>query len=631
MDRKPVGGAHYLLPDANCWYNHCMKKSDVGDEVAGLGESKRGPRRLADAAGGVLKSSMPGAQGERPGGLPERYAIREQEKGRVLVCVEAPTLEVRVERGSSVNAAAARKSPPGSIFLDGAAQAEPFIDSEKQVFNLDHHEGCVRDFTLATCEQAMVLVRMGLDLRKRDWTIYANEPDLDTVLAIWVLLNHIRLNDENPVFRQTVMPLVRLQGAIDAHGLEMQELVAFPPRLYLDTFAQLERLRAREVELKREGRWHNVDYLSYTLEVLREIDNLVYSSLDFEKTLEVQELAHATIADHWLVIACRSEAGIYEVEQHLRRLHGERLGIILLQKDDSAYTLRRVNHFLPVSLEAIYERLNATDPAVGGPRSGNRWGGSEEIGGSPRLTGSGLAAEQIIEICGTPFRRPSRAHTAASIVQALAASLIVLIAAVSVIALHGFLRRPFPALADVFVERTGLYAAVLGSLNLAVLLLPWDKWGEYGLRLPSGFDWLYLVPGAAIASLAGGEWFTAAFSPGPTLLNCATGGKMLTILVFAVSAELLFRGTVHGILAQVFATQKTGGRWYVSWPVAISSVVYAFWTLVPFQASTVPTGLVTGIAAVLFGIFCGIARERSGSLLPPILIHCACLLIPALI
>src|SRR5512135_2664128 len=80
--------------------------------------------------------------------LPDRYVIQETGKVRALACTEAPALSVRVERGYSVTAASARRAPPGTIYLDGAAQAEPFVDAEKQVYNLDHHVGCVRAFTL---------------------------------------------------------------------------------------------------------------------------------------------------------------------------------------------------------------------------------------------------------------------------------------------------------------------------------------------------------------------------------------------------------------------------------------------------------------------------------------------------
>ncbi len=584
------------------------------------------PTEGKDPAGSEPVAPDPEGKQVRP--LPQRYSIRDQEKRRVLVCVEAPTLSIVVDRGLSINGGAARKYPAGTIFLDGVAQGEPFIDSEREVFNLDHHEGCVRAFTLATCEQAMVMVRMGLDLRKRDWTIYAAEPDLDTVLAIWILLNHIRLGDANPAVRTAVMPLVRLQGTIDTHGLEMQDLVGFPPDLARDTMARLESLRARELELKRLGLWNETDLLRYTIEVLRDLDHLVYSSLDFEETLEVEELAQARISGQWLVIACRSETGIYEVERHLRRLHGDRLGIIVLQKDDSTYTLRRVNHFLPVSLGAIYRRLNALDPAAGGARSGNRWGGSEEIGGSPRAKGTKLTAAQIVEACSTAYRRPDRLQALTTLILASAASLTVMLAAVSVIAIHGFLRQPFPSLGEVFHGRTQNFAAVLGGLSLLTLILTSRKPGRNGLCIPAGWDWLIPVPAAMIASLVGGAWFPAAFVPGEGLLSPMSETAPVTLLLFAIAAELLFRGSVHGLATRTFSIQKTGGRWFLSWPAMISSALYAAWALFPYQASSLLHGLQAGCAVFVFALTCAMARERSGSILPPVFIHCFCLLLP---
>jgi hypothetical protein len=194
--------------------------------------------------------------------LPDRYRVTSDDTGAVLTCVEAPTVTVRLQHGVTVTAAAARSAAPGSIFLDGAAQGEPFLDPKREVYNLDHHEGCVRSFTLATCEQAMVLIRKGLDLRKRDWTVYANDADLDTVLAIWVLLNHIRLNDRDAETRARIMPLVRLQGVIDAQGLELQELSALPPTLLAETQARLDALREPELALKQRGHWGEGDLLA---------------------------------------------------------------------------------------------------------------------------------------------------------------------------------------------------------------------------------------------------------------------------------------------------------------------------------------------------------------------------------
>ena len=120
---------------------------------------------------------------------------------------------IRVDRDLSLTAGAARKADEGTIFLDGVAQSEPFMDLERRVYNLDHHEGCLRNFTLSTCEQALVLVARGLDLREKPWQVYTNDPDLDVVLAVWVLCNSMHLQAEDSAIRNSVVPLVNVAPA----------------------------------------------------------------------------------------------------------------------------------------------------------------------------------------------------------------------------------------------------------------------------------------------------------------------------------------------------------------------------------------------------------------------------------
>jgi hypothetical protein len=254
--------------------------------------------------------------------VPNRYRIGDDVKGRTLRCVEAPTITVRAKRGFVFTAAQARNYA-GAIFLDGAAQGGPFVEVQKEVYNLDHHEGCIRPFTLATCEQAMVLVRKVVDLRKRDWTVFANDADLDTVFALWSLLNHFRIKDDAEV-RARLMPLLRLEGAIDTHGLDLQDMAALPPDLFHATSATLKLLQDRESALKSEGMWSKVDLLEYIAERLQTIDGLIYSPKHFDGLHQVEELARVEIANGSVAVACRSAAGIYELEQQLRRLYGER-------------------------------------------------------------------------------------------------------------------------------------------------------------------------------------------------------------------------------------------------------------------------------------------------------------------
>ena len=185
--------------------------------------------------------------------FPDRYVIKTVGLDRVLTCLEAPNLQVTIKSGLTVTASSARKAPPGTIYLDGVAQTEPFLDHEKKVYNLDHHEGCVRTFTLATCEQALIMCVKGWDLRDREWKIYANEPDLDTILSIWIILNHQRINNREAIQRRSLFALVRLEGIIDALGLELRELSGFPEDLQQKLMRIIDRLRTEEIELKKAG------------------------------------------------------------------------------------------------------------------------------------------------------------------------------------------------------------------------------------------------------------------------------------------------------------------------------------------------------------------------------------------
>lgn len=558
--------------------------------------------------------------------IPDRYSIRRREETRELVCNESPTMAVRIERGKTVPAGAAHKAPPGTIYLDGAAEGGPFLDVEKAVFNLDHHEGCVRSFTLSTCEQAMVIIRKGVDLQRRDWTIHANDPDLDTVFAIWLLLNHMRLNEADPEIRRKVMPLVRLQGVIDAHGLEMQELCGFPPDMEASIFAELERLRSREIALKKEGVWQEIDFLEYTAGILRAIDAMIYSSRHFEGVLEVEELARAEIGDNQLAIVCRGETGIYEVEPHLRRLHGRRLGVIILQKDPKTYTLRQVETFLPATLESAYKRLNLIDPAAGNRRSGNRWGGSGEIGGSPRATGTSLTPQQIADALGQAYRRPTAGQRLAAMVIVLTATSVVMTAPLVANYLWGWFRDAEGLARDYLNIQPGAYAGGLAVL-VGVLTLAALRRGRklYGFSMPVGYEWLALAPTALLAGGAGGAWVANAAFPGLAAAFGANWTDVAVALGFPCVAEVLFRGLVHGMLAQRFPSQYHGGPWFLSWPVAVSGVLYAVWSLLPILPFFSLGPVWTFIAALLFGISLGMARERSESLAPCLILHWACL------
>jgi len=567
---------------------------------------------------------LPAGGGAAEPALPDRYRIKRDNTGAVLTCVEAPTVSVRVQHGFTVTAAAARSAAPGSVFLDGAARGEPFLDPKREVYNLDHHEGCVRSFLLATCEQSMVLIRKGLDLRKRDWTVYANDADLDTVLAIWVLLNHIRLNDRSGETRARIMPLVRVQGVIDAQGLDMADLSALPAELLAEMHACIDELREPELALKRRGRWGASDLLGYTADRLRAIDRLVYSPTHFDDVTDVEQLARVEIANGSVAVVCRSKAGIYEVEQQLRRLHGKRLGVIVLRTSASTYTLRQVNPYLPTSLERVYTHLNLVDPAAGGHDSANHWGGSPEIGGSPRSTGTRIAPEQIAQVCQQAFCTPTLIQRLRRVASAGLGSAAILVAALASVFLPSLIGRGAGAQSGLAAS-PAQFSVSLATLGGAFLLVRGLRApGLYGLRRPAGVDWCVLLPFAIFGALAGGVWI-----PAPATTSVPEWFEPLCVLTLPLAAEVIFRGLVHGSLVASFAMQECGGPWLLSCPVILAAGFYALCGAIlrhPAISLTqaLPGGPNSGLpllGSLLFGAAAGMARERSESIAVSILLH----------
>lgn len=553
--------------------------------------------------------------------LPHRYRIRQDGRTRVLTCMEAPTIMIRAERGLAVSAKHARKYPKGTIFLDGAAQGDPFIDVHNELYNLNHHEGCIR--SLATCEQAIVLIRKGLDLSRRDWYVLANDADVDTILAVWVLLNYRRLNDDSET-RAAIMPLLRLAGVVDAHGREAQDLAALPTDLQRHNAALLKQLQQQEAVLKDYGRWAEIDLLEYVAERLRAVDELIYAPETFAGLHEIDELARTQIAEGSVALACNSTADIDAVQRQLQKIYGPRLGILILQDGASAYTVRRVDSSLPLTLQRVYERLNLLDSAV---RTGaeNRWRGSDEIGTSPRKHGTSLTAAQVTEAVREAFWEPTLVDVVSAIPRAFCLTVAALIPALLMIFVSDLLRNRG------FI--TGASALLFNVvLALTVGFFFWSKArqapGLNGSRIPAGLGWLRTLPAALLGAAAGGVWApgSIAYRVGSDSLIQLSGAAAL---LPPLTAELLFRGVILGYLGARLPLQKAGVPWWHSCPTLISAGLYAAASTVLFvsgsssQIHFTQWFLVIG-GSLIFGIASGRARERSESILPSIILHWVC-------
>lgn len=559
--------------------------------------------------------------------LPERYLIKEAGSQRILTCLEAPNLQVCIKAGASFSASAAHKAPPGTIFLDGAAQCEPFLNHEKQIYNLDHHEGCIRAFTLATCEQALVMILKGLDLQEREWKIFASEPDLDTILAIWILLNCRRIKAKELIRQRLLFELVRLEGVIDSLGLELKELSALPIDLMHKILRIIEHLRSEEVQLKKEGRWQETDFLEYTISVLHKIDNILYKSSEFVDFKGVDELARTELTNNRIAAVVKSDLGIYELEPHLNKLYGNRLGWVALRTSDDTYTLRQMDLFMPFNLEDVYPRLNFIDPAVKSRNSGNRWGGSSDIGGSPRGSGTRLSPQEIANACRDVIsKRSGTLQTFRFVKTTVQVAGIVTIA----VFFQGHL-HPSQWISNPFFKQwlgnpdTIFFISMLLFTLMALLGYGHRRPWQYGLITPAGKDWLTPVPLGLLCGFFGGVMLKPEMLSGHTPAMAYLNAFLLAPL----ATELLFRGLAHGLLAQTAMIQGRRSRFFLSWPNMASALLYAFFICFQvFHTSADAGGLLQNWAMVKYffsacgyALVAGVMREKSQSVSVSYLLH----------
>jgi hypothetical protein len=525
-------------------------------------------------------------------------------------------VKVQVRRDFAFSLSEAKELGERVILLDGAGTFGPLLDNKRRLYNLDHHQECERTFTLATCEQALLMVTSGLDLGEGDWRVFANEPDLDTVLALWCLLNHVHLKALRPEARDILYPLIRLEGAIDANGTELAEVCGLPKAVYDKAHRSLGELLEREKGVKGGGDWQTLDLDAYTIEMLGAVDRIIYSVEDFRGYASIDEVyGHVEIGERSVAVLCRDDSGIYAVEKLLKERWGEQLGVIALEREPGHYTLRRASTLADVDLNDAYSLLNQLDRNVNGRPPGKRWGGSESIGGSPRQGGSTFGPSELLQMLGQAFEPTSRWQRLRTATQAtwLTALLVGLGVAAGAAVL--------PSLGRAAAAAAGGAILLLGSVLASHSTSERRMW-LYGWRKPGGKRWLLPAAFAALLAIPLRGLFPApeAFTPDRIAIAIAS------IALLALAMEACFRGLVYGLLLRSSRLPAPDDHARITYPAAISALLYAIvatglclpaiWSdFQPLMPPVEETALVFG-AAFGGGLLLAHIRERSLSLWP---------------
>lgn len=267
-------------------------------------------------------------------------------------------MKLVIERGRVVPFEAL---PARSIALDGYVQG-PAIDAECERYSFDHHAGCVRHATRATCEQVRDAIVLGLD--PSGFTVFCNDVDLDTALSLWLLANPHRAAEE------LVGQLVVAAGHLDAHsgawpiGEAMRHVVEW--------------LSEPETTARANGTYWTMNDAQLARligDMSRRVDVYTHGQaradvtrFEIDERYEIEERG-----TDWVLartVGTRSHAALFR-DGHIRV-------VIYRQLPDGSYgyTVAKRSEF--VKFFPVGEILASLDEREAG------WGGGSTIGGAPR-------------------------------------------------------------------------------------------------------------------------------------------------------------------------------------------------------------------------------------------------------
>ncbi len=281
--------------------------------------------------------------------------------------------------------------PPFSIALDGFVYGPPLFSSIGPHANFNHHEGVDRLSTRATCSQVLVALKQGLletfcINSEAMINIFVNDPDHDTALAVWLLKNHSRIT--SPVHEPYINRLVRIEDLLDVTA------GAYPYQIDAIVLQEIAWVFKPYADARTAGKLFNMsgaDMGKVILEVGERITEYSYGRGG--KTKLDTRYERIGGGKNWALVN--------EIGTHARTaIFADGIKAFVSYRDNKdgtfTYSIGKMSPYFKFPITDFYIFLNQAEGLV--PGSANSWGGSDIIGGSPRMTGSKLHPKELERI-----------------------------------------------------------------------------------------------------------------------------------------------------------------------------------------------------------------------------------------
>ncbi|MGV8087048.1 MAG: hypothetical protein ACP5N1_05455 [Candidatus Woesearchaeota archaeon] len=279
-----------------------------------------------------------------------------------------------------------KTAPKQSIGLDGVVLGGPRFDDVSMHLNLDHHDNVVREATMSTAEQAYYAVKGGLFKSFTKPTVYINDTDQDTTLAVYILENHQLFEGAKsiPEFNR----LLELDSRLDVTG------GAFPMNLEDELLQQHSWVFEPYTEFRRSGKLSNADenMMRENIEsMMPRITALIEGKAEKIQLNTEHEIVYQS--EHFMMI---NEKGATHARYYLFSKGMDAFISIVAKRSDNkyVYSIGRRSRFIPFPVIKLYEKYNLIE----GLKKENGWGGSDIIGGSSRKYGSNIKPLDLAHI-----------------------------------------------------------------------------------------------------------------------------------------------------------------------------------------------------------------------------------------
>lgn len=282
--------------------------------------------------------------------------------------------------------------PKNSIALDGYVKGSTkfFQNSDGTYINFNHHEDVDRLSTRATCAQVLLAIRQGLmdafhKNSPRNINIYVNDCDQDVCLSVFLLQNYWMAEGViNPLLNK----LVHIEDMMDTCA------GAYPFPMDMPALREVSWVFEPYTLLRQSGGIERKDDREFE-SVIESVNRRIIAFITGHAQKIGYNSSYVVVGggtDWKMVVENGFEARTAMMKDGIHAFVSYR------KRDDDKYTysIGKISMYNQFPVLEIIDRLNYFEsekynhtPLL------DKWGGSNTIGGSPRVGGSMLTPEEV--------------------------------------------------------------------------------------------------------------------------------------------------------------------------------------------------------------------------------------------